>query len=180
MARTGRQHRWWGKDENVVILNRGADTFGIPRSWAVEGKAEGLGFLNLTDPSDSCSLQISCLNLPPMSEPPPIDEMLRDVAVKTHPSASLAPITMTTRQRGGVAMAWLDCSYGEQDTDRDEWRTAHARLLFAYNMVFGALLTFYYWEDDLAWAVPAFERVVETLQLGDRGLLRPDPSTRRN
>jgi hypothetical protein len=178
MARSGKQHRWWRKDENVVILNRGAVTFGIPRSWTVEGKAEGLGYLNLTDPSDSCSLQISCLNMPPMPGPPPIDEMLRDVAVKTHPSASLAPISR--RSRGSVESAWLDCSYGEQDTERDEWRQAHARLYFACNLTFGALLTFYYWEDDTEWAVAAFERVVETLQLGDRGLLRSDPAARRN
>ena len=64
--------------------------------------------------------------------------------------------------------------------ERDEWRVAHARVLFASNAVFGALLSFYYWEDDATWAVPAWERMVETLRLGDRGLLRPDPESRRN
>jgi len=29
------------------------------------------------------------------------------------------------------------------------------------------LLTFYCWADDAAWAVPAWERVVATLALGD-------------
>ena len=33
--------------------------------------------------------------------------------------------------------------------------------------LFQVLLTFYCWADDAAWAVPAWERVVATLALGD-------------
>jgi hypothetical protein len=172
--------QWWRDDENILIINAGQAALAVPRSWEVEGKAEGLGYMNLKDPSDSCALQISCIAIPPLvPEAPPFEAMLRDVAVDTHPSAALAPIH--TVRRGQMELAWVDCSYPEQDTERDELRTAHARILFAARPPSGALLTFYYWEDDTAWAVAAWERMVETLRLNDPGVLaRPHPSTRRN
>lgn len=180
MVSRKKQNQWWRDDENILILNAGQAALAVPRSWEVEGKAEGFGYLNLKDPSDSCALQISCIAIPPLvPEAPPLEAMLRDVAVSTHPSAALAPLH--TRQRGSMRMVWLDCSYPEQDTERDELRTAHARLLFAARGASGALLTFYYWEDDTIWATVAWERMVETLRLNEPGsLARPHPSTRLN
>jgi hypothetical protein len=179
MAALGKKHKWWRDGENILILNAGAVRLAVPRSWSVEGKAEGMGYLDIRDPSDSCALQISCLSIPPLvPTAPTIDQMLREAVPKDHPAAAFAPVV--TSRRGRMEIAWMDYSYGEQDTERDEWRVAHARVLFASNAVFGALLSFYYWEDDATWAVPAWERMVETLYLGDRGLIRPDPESRRN
>jgi hypothetical protein len=236
MTASRKENKWWRDGENILILNAGAVRLAVPRSWSVEGMAEGLGYLNVKDPSDSCALQISCLSIPPLlPTAPPIDQMLREAVPKDHPSAAFAPVVTSRREQMEIAwldygrgnflwsglgvseaggagvppaaarraaagqarclrsqrcppgrqdprkvVAPLDYSYGEQDTERDEWRVAHARVLFASNRVFGALLSFYYWEDDAAWAVPAWERMVETLYLGDRGLLRPDPESRRN
>jgi len=179
MAASGQKKRWWRDDENILILNAGAATLAVPRSWLVEGKAEGMGYVNIKDPSDSCALQISCMELPPLlPTAPPIDQILRAVVQKDHPAAAFAQPVIRRRDR--MEIAWMDYSYDEKDTDRDEWRVAHARILFSSNTVFGALLTFYYWEDDAAWAVPAWERMVETLYLGDRGLLSPDLELLRN
>ena len=179
MTASRKENKWWREDENILILNAGAVRLAVPRSWSVEGKAEGMGYLDVKDPSDSCALQISCLSIPPLlPTAPPIDQMLREAVPKDHPSAAFAPVVTSRRER--MEIAWMDYSYGEQDTERDEWRVAHARVLFACNRVFGALLSFYYWEDDALWAVPAWERMVETLRLSDRGLLRPDPESRRN
>jgi hypothetical protein len=179
MLDDNKKNQWWRDDENILILNAGAVTLAVPRSWLVEGKAEGMGHMEIKDPSDSCALQISCMNIPPLlPTAPPADQMLRDTVSKEHPSAALAPIV--TFSRGHTEIAWMDYSYDEKDTDRDEWRVAHARPLFAWNKIFGALLTFAYWEDDTSWAVPAWERMVETLHLGDRGLLTADPRSRRN
>ena len=180
MATARKKNQWWRDDENILILNAGAVTLAVPRTWEVEGKAEGFGYMNIKDPSDSCALQISCIAIPPLvPEAPPIEEMLRDVAVNTHPSAAFAPLHSV--RRGRLHLVWLDCSYSERDTERDELRTAHARLLFATNLIAGALLTFYYWEDDADWAIPAWERMVETIRLGSRGAFsKPDPRWRRN
>ena len=180
MATARKKGQWWRDDENILILNAGAVTLAVPRSWEVEGKVEGFGYLNLKDPTDSCALQISCIGIPPLvPEAPPIEAMLRDVAVDTHPSAAFAEVHSARRDR--LHLAWLDCSYPEQDTERDELRTAHARLLFATNRIVGALLTFYYWSDDTDWAVRAWERMVETLRLDSPGsLARPDMRSRRN
>ena len=46
-------------------------------------------------------------------------------------------------------------------------RTAHGRWLVAANRLFQALMTYYYWDDDAAWAVAAWTRMVQTLRLGD-------------
>jgi hypothetical protein len=179
MATPRKSNQWWRDDENILVLNAGQATLAVPRSWLVEGKAEGMGHLNIKDPSDSCALQISCIQIPPLvPTAPPIDEMLREVVREHHPTAVLARV-MTAR-RDGMEIAWMDYSYDEKDTERDEWRLAHARTLFACNTVVGTLVTFYYWEDDSAWAVPAWERMIETLRLGDRGLLASDPELRRN
>jgi hypothetical protein len=179
MATAPKKEQWWRDDENILILNRGAVRLAVPRSWTVEGKAEGLGYLNITDPTDSCALQISCLTIPPLlPTAPPIEEMLREAIPKDHPSALFA--TVRTSRRQETEIAWTDYEYEEKDTERQEWRMAHARMLFASNKIFGALLTFYYWEDDTAWAVAAWERMVETLDLGEQLLLPPDPKLLRN
>ena len=39
--------------------------------------------------------------------------------------------------------------------------------MIASNDLFQALLTYYYWADDTAWAVRAWEAIVETLRFGD-------------
>jgi len=48
-----------------------------------------------------------------------------------------------------------------------ERREARGRLLLAANPWFQAVFTFSYWTDDTAWAVPIWERIVETIELGD-------------
>ena len=180
MAARRKKHEWWRDDENILILNAGAVTLAVPRSWEVEGKAEGFGYLNIKDPSDSCALQVSCLAIPPLVDSaPPIDHMLREVLQKDHPAVCFAPVHVS--KRGPVDVAWLDYAYDEKDTERDEWRVARARVLFARNAVVGTLLTFNYWQDDTAWAIPAWERMVETLRLAaSGGLLQLDPRTRHN
>lgn len=171
--------KWWRDDENILILNYGAVRLAVPRSRPLEGKAEGMGFLEIKDPSDSCALQVSCLNVPPLlPTAPSLEEMLREVTRDSYRKAVFGPIVKTKREQTEVA--WLDGSYDEKDTERDEWRMARARVLLACNWVFCALLTFSYWEDDTSWVVPAWERVVETLHLGDGSLLSPDPESRRN
>jgi hypothetical protein len=180
MVSRKKKDQWWRDNEVILILNAGQASLAVPRDWEVEGKAEGLGYLNVKDPSDSCALQISCIAVPPLvKQAPPFEAMLRDVATNAHPSAALAPIH--SRERGSMRLVWLDCSYPEMDTERDEMRTVHARMLFAARTMSGALLTSYYWDDDLDWAVPAWERMIETLRLNEPGsLARPHPSTRLN
>jgi hypothetical protein len=179
MASGRKKNQWWRDDELILVLNAGAVALAVKRGWTVEGKPEGMGHLELKDPSDSCSLQISCLMMPPaMPGPPPIDQMLREVLQKEHPGAMLARIE--TSRRGEVNIAWMDYARDEKDTERDEWRVAHARVLFACNMAVGAFLTFNYWEDDTTWAVAAWERMVETLQIGEDGMFTRNTRNRRN
>lgn len=176
-----KQEQWWRDDENIVILNRGEVQLAVPRVWLVEGKGEGTAsYLQLKDPGDNCSFNISPISIPPLvPETPPIEEMLREVLRNEHPGATLAEIHKMSR--GTVESAWMDYSYEEEDTERGEWRVAHARVMFAWNRALGALVSFYYWEDDADWAVPAWQRMVETIRLGARGAFsKPDPRWRRN
>jgi len=70
-------------------------------------------------------------------------------------------------RRGRAEFAWTDYAFMSEDTERGERREAHGRLLLAANPWFQAVFTFSYWTDDTAWAVPIWERIVETIELGD-------------
>src|SRR5688572_28151661 len=76
-----KQEQWWRDDENIIILNRGEVQLAVPRVWLVEGKGEGTAsYLQLKDPGDNCSFNISPISIPPLvPETPPIEEMLREV-----------------------------------------------------------------------------------------------------
>ncbi len=74
---------------------------------------------------------------------------------------------MVAFRRGRAEFAWTDYVFTSEDTERGERREAHGRLLLAANPWFQAIFTFSYWTDDTAWAVPIWERIVETIELGD-------------
>ena len=148
--------------ERIVILDRGNVEIAIPERWTVTPKVEG--HLDIRDPTDACKLEISYLRLPPLKPGivPPVGDMLAQVLAKDHREPPIV-----TESRGSTELAWAEYAFEEHDPERGARRAARGRWLLAANGLFQVLLTFYYWADDAAWAVPAWERVVATLALGD-------------
>jgi len=157
--------------EKILVLDRGNVEFAFPGNWTVEPDAEG--FLKLKDPEDKCVLEVSYLRLPPLSQNAPSVEELLVHVVRDAPGASSAiPVTV---ERGQVRIAWAAYEYEAEDTKGGPTRPARARWLLARNQLFQVLMTFYFWPEDEAWAVVAWERFGESLQLGDGVPLR-DPN----
>ena len=149
--------------EKILILDRGNVELGVPRGWSVEPEPEG--FLKLKDPTDSCLLEVSYLQLPPLlPSAPPLEARLQLLLQGPPEAAGYSPIVVS--ERPGMRLAWAGYTYECDDTDRGEQRQARGRWLIAANGIFQALLTYYYWADDAEWAVAVWEKIVETLRFG--------------
>ena len=150
--------------ERVLILDRGNVELALPPGWTVE--RDPAGHLACKDPTDSCKLEVSYLTLPPLlpSAPPLAERLWLALGGEADPSTCSPAVTF---RRGPVEFAWTDYVFESADTERGERREAHGRLLLVANEWFHAVLTFSYWTDDAAWAVPIWERIVETVDLGN-------------
>jgi hypothetical protein len=146
----------------VLILDRGAAEVVYPADWSAELKPEG--HMRLVDPTDACSLEISLLPFR-LSEKAelPVDHLL----VETLSSDGREAGEIRLEARGDLRLAWADTSYECDDAERGQRRVAHCRYLLVSNGLFTALLSFNYWRDDADWAVPAWQRIAASLQLGD-------------
>jgi len=150
--------------DRVLILDRGNVELALPPGWTVE--RDPAGHLACKDPTDSCKLEVSYLVCPPLPpDVPPLTERLRQSLEGEADPSTCSPAVAF--RRGPVEFAWMDYVFDSDDTERGERRQAHGRLLLAANDWFHAVLTFSYWTDDAAWAVPIWERIVETIDLGN-------------
>ena len=123
------------------------------------------GHLTLTDPSESCRLEVSYARLPPEARSVPIDVLLRRLLETCRKPALIRKSTRSKKQN--VGFAWADYVYPSADKRTGDAAEAHGRWLIASNNLFQLLMTFYYWDNDTKWAVPAWDRFVETTALGD-------------
>lgn len=150
--------------ERIVIIDRGNVEFALPRGWTAEPQPDG--YMKCKDPTDSALLEVSYMRLPSLDPGEfPVAERLR-LAMADDPNAA-NHTGIETFRRGDGHFAWADYAYECDDTERSERRSAHGRWMIASNMLFQALVTYYYWADDRSWAVRAWETIVGTLQLGD-------------
>ena len=150
--------------DRVLILDRGNAELALPRGWTVAPDPQG--HLACTDPTDSCKLEVSYFALPPLSpDAPSMVERVRSSLEGVADPSTCSPVVVFRRGRG--EFAWTDYVFASDDTERGERREAHGRLLLAANPWFHAVFTFSYWTDDTAWAVPIWEHIVETIELGD-------------
>jgi hypothetical protein len=153
-----------GQDEKILILDRGNVELAYPRDWLVTPDPEG--FMIVKDPPDSARLEVSYLRLPPLpADAPSVEERLRYALEREPTAAGHGPVV--TFERDGAQFAWTEYRYDADDTDRAERRPARGRWLVGANHWFQVFMPFYYWADDAAWAVAAWERIAQTLRLGD-------------
>lgn len=147
----------------ILILDRGNVELVCPSDWTVEPHPSG--YVTLRDPKDLCKLEVSYLRLPLVEGLPPLEERLHD-ALQACDDAAGATVESATRGPARVAVA----SYAYEATDEGmggERLPACGRWALVANQLFQALLTFYHWADDTAWAVPTWQRILESVTLGD-------------
>ena len=150
--------------ERVLILDRGNVELALPPGWTVARDPQD--HLACKDPMDSCQLEVSYFALPalPADAPSMVERVRSSLEGVVDPSTCAPAVAF---RRGRVEFAWTDYVFAADDTERGEQREAHGRLLLAANRWFQAVFTFSYWTDDTASAVPMWERIVETIELGD-------------
>ncbi len=150
--------------DRVLIVDRGNVELALPRGWTVAPDPQG--HLTCKDPTDSCKLEVSCFALPPLPPTAPsMIERIRSCLEGVADPSTCSPVVAF--RHGRAEFAWTDYVFASDDTERGERREAHGRLLLAANPWLQAVFTFSYWTDDTAWAVPIWERIVETIELGD-------------
>lgn len=149
--------------EKVIVLDRGNVEFLYPRDWRVARGPQGA--ITLSDPTESCRLDVSYTRHAEDMSAAAVEELLRQLLARLREAESDTPIHCLDEPSRRVA--WCDYEYVSNDKRTGLPKIARGRWLVGSNAVFRVLMAFYYWDDDVAWAVPAWERIVETLQFGD-------------
>ena len=154
-----------------MVLDRGNVEFLYPGEWTLSRDLHGS--LTLGDPTESCRVDFSYTKLTPETASIPIDKLLRSLLLHA-PKASEQP-KIATRNDVNRRLAWADYHYVTTDKRSGSTRDAHGRWLIGTNGLFQLLMTFYYWREDTPWAIPAWERIVDTIEFGDgQQLSRPE------
>ncbi len=146
----------------VLVLDRGAAEIVYPADWSATLERDG--HMRLADPTDSCSLEVSLLPFR-MSQKVevPVDQILRETFTgEDHPCGQIH-----VEVRGDLRLAWTDSAYDCEDPERGRRREAQCRRLLGCNGIFVVLLSFNYRHDDAEWVIPAWQRIVASLQLGN-------------
>lgn len=149
--------------EKIVVLDRGNVEFLYPRGWSVSRTQEG--YITLSDPTQSCRLEVFYTRVPPDAADVPVDRLLRELLTQI-PEAGARP-EIATSSDANRRFAWCDYTYPSADKRTGDAADAHGRWLVGSNGLFQVLVTFYYWADDASWALPRWDRIFETLQLGN-------------
>jgi hypothetical protein len=149
--------------EKIVVLDRGNVEFLYPEAWNVTRNKDG--YITLTDPTESCRLEVSYTKVPPEAAGVALDRLLRQLLVHV-PEAGSSPEIQTSSE-SNRRFAWADSGYPSTNKRTGNEAEARGRWLVGSNDLFQILMTYYYWAEDAAWAVPAWERIVETLSFGD-------------
>ena len=148
--------------EKVVVLDRGNLEFLYPSEWSLARSREG--YITLSDPTESCRLEVSYTRVPSAGAEAPVEELLGRLLTQV-PEAGVSPAIEVSEDESR-RLAWADYAYPSVDKRTGDEAEAHGRWLVGTNGIFQVLMTFYYWAGDADWAVPVWERAVETLQLG--------------
>lgn len=149
--------------EKIVVLDRGNVEFLYPEHWRAARSKEG--FVTLSDPTESCRLEVSYTKVPKTAAGFPVERLLRQLLSHVPEAGSETEIHTSSDSNGRIA--WTDYAYPSVNKRTGDADEAHGRWFLGSNDLFQILMTFYYWADDASWAIPVWERVIGTLQFGD-------------
>ena len=149
--------------EKVIVVDRGNVEFLYPGDWGISRGPHGA--ITLSDPTQACRLDVSYTKLPRDAGELPLDELLRQLLTRV-PEAGSTPLIEASSEMEW-RYAWTDYAYSSKDKRTGVPSQAHGRWLLGSNDIFQILITFHYWAEDAGWAVLAWNRIRETVQLGD-------------
>ena len=153
-------------DRKEVVVGDGGARFSVPSDRLVTPRE---GHLRLTDARDDCCLEVSTIPVPRFAVGlPALAERLSTVLLDGDHGDSAARIA--SRDRGDMDLAWAEYDYESDDPVRGVRRSARERVLLAANAGSQVLATFSYWIEDEPWALPEWEKIVDTLELAGGGL----------
>lgn len=164
-------HGWKAKPGyNVMVLDRGAVRFDIPRDWHVEPDSESIKLRDKPPPDDDCLLQVSMMKLHGGIDWSQISLVyLLEGATKDDERGTVrVSETIYTKRPDLVEIAWYESSF----IDPNEKREARSRACLArgrsvQGYVVQPFITMDFWLDDYERFVPVWEEVLRSLTLGE-------------
>ena len=151
--------------EKILVLDRGGMELIYPGEWSVH--PEPTGVVALQNPDKSVRLEVLFGRLSRESAEAtllPVEDLLRHFLEEV-PETKRNVVTQRDVQPNGT-MARAHYTY-ESESGAADAREAHARWLVARNPLYQIVLTLRYDSEDAPSATAAWERIIETLQLGD-------------
>ena len=91
----------------IVVLDRGNVEFLYPEPWSLSGSKEG--YLTLSDPTESCRLEVSYAKLPAEAEALPVERLLQALLAKIPEAGPRTPIE--SKSEANRHFAWADYTY---------------------------------------------------------------------
>jgi hypothetical protein len=165
-------HGWRCKPGyQVVVLNRGAVRFDVPKTWVVSDVEDPGGahftMFDKPEPDDDLRFQVSIFQLNPQIDWSgiPLDTVLAGALSGQQDADGKKTISQTEPvliRRPGLTIAWNETLF----IDPIEQREAYTRALLAHGSMIQTLMTMDFWVDDAGLAVPAWDEILRSLRLG--------------
>lgn len=157
-------HGWTARPGfKVVVANRGAARFDVPRDWVLApNEGSDLCLHDRPPPDDACRLEFSLLPIPRLpGGGPALDELL-DRSTRGDDIEELSRSEVTFERRDGLELVWNEIRFRDADTQR----LALNRNCLAAGPGVHAVLTMSLWADDAAQFDAAWHEVLRSLELG--------------
>lgn len=173
-------HHWSARpNEMIFVADRGAVRFNYPRTWVMVPQPGGsFQFRDRPEPDDDALLEISVMRLNPDMNwaDLPLEDFLRSVHFKDD-KRGLRPGEMVNVEGPNIELTWIESTF----TDPNENRAAVDRALLGFNNNVMPYVTMVFWEDQRNRFAPVWDRVLETLHVGEPVTVRgPSRKERRD
>lgn len=172
-------HHWQARpNEMIFVADKGAVRFNYPRTWVMAPQPGGsFQFRDRPEPDDDALLEISVMRLNPdvLWDDLPLEDLLRHL--RDDDKRGLQPGEPVRVERPNLDLVWVESTF----TDPSENRPAYDRALLGFNNNVMPFITMVFWADHRDRFAPVWDRVLETLHVGEPVTVRgPSRKQRRD
>jgi hypothetical protein len=163
-------HTWKCKPGyKIFVLDQGVLRFDVPEDWVMELGKTSVKFYDRQPPDDKCRLEVSLLLHPRINlSGLPLDQLLRHLGYGRSGEETRNP-GVQRQSRPGIDLMWVE----EIFIDPNESKPARSRIAIVRGTIGHALLTLDFWEADAGRVLPAWDEVMDSI---DMGLKVQDPT----
>ena len=168
-------HRWRAAPgRKIVVLNGGAVMFECPAGWSVTPGTPQTDIRDGATPElSTCTLAVSCLQLPPADWTAlPLSRLLRET-IDAADEDRIAEGPVVDAGRDDLELVWTELRV----VDPCEHREARSRMALARGRGVQCLMTLAFWPEDAVRWGPVWNGALASLRLGvriDDPLLGPE------